>query len=366
MIAFALLLLLRVPDSVRPPANAAAFSKIAAEADEARQSNRSVEAIGLYRRALALKSSWKEGWWSVGTIEYQLDRYAECRDSFQHLTGLEGNGGPAWAMLGLCDYGVKDYKQALAHLEHGQELGLSNAAIKQVAQYHLAELYIRIEDYERALGTIAELAHWAKEDPRLITIGGIAALRRPVLPEALPAEDRELAYFAGKAFWDAGARRAADAQKSFDILLSKYPSKSGVHFLYGTFLLQNNPDGAIAEFQKELEISPEHVAARTALAFEYLRRGDAVKALPYAKEAVQLFPNSLAPHVLFGRSLAESGDLEAGRRELEIAVKIAPADPQPRIALASVYAKLGRTEDAARERREFLRLNELNKRAGDR
>jgi Flp pilus assembly protein TadD len=46
-------------------------------------------------------------------------------------------------------------------------------------------------------------------------------------------------------------------------------------------------------------------------------------------------------------------------RELELAVKLAPESPEPRINLASAYAKLGRMADAGRERKEFWRLRKL-------
>jgi len=37
-------------------------------------------------------------------------------------------------------------------------------------------------------------------------------------------------------------------------------------------------------------------------------------------------------------------------------VKMAPENPQSRLALASAYAKAGRKQDAAAQRAEFLRL----------
>src|SRR5260370_1009295 len=110
---------------------------------------------------------------------------------------------------------------------------------------------------------------------------------------------------------------------------------------------------------------PRHLGALSAIAMEYLRRGDSAKGLPYARKCEEFYPDALACHVILGRMLVESGDLQGGARELESAKQLDPSDPQARIALASVYAKLGREDDAARERREFLRLKEKSKRPGD-
>jgi len=350
----------------RPSASSAAFNRLAHRAEEARQANRTNDAIVLYQRALQVKPEWKEGWWYLGSLYYREDRYPDCRDAFGHLTSLGQNGGPAWSMLGLCEFETKEYDRALAHLRQGVKLGLSGAPqIDEVARYHLALLLTRYEAYEKSLDVLIDLARDGKDSPAMIEAAGVAALRKPLLPVEVPAQEREITYLAGRAVWDAGARRADQAHEDFEALLSKYPNASGVHFLYGSFLLQEDPDKAIAELQKEIEISPSHVPARVQLAVEYLRRGEPAKGISYATEAARRVPDSYVAHSVLGRLLVETGELQPGIQELERAENLAPESPQPRIALASAYAKAGRKEDAARERREFLRLKTLYKAPGE-
>ena len=356
----------QAPPPHRAPAGAAAFDRLAQEAGEARQARETVQAIALYSRALKLKPEWKEGWWYLGTLYYEQDKFPECRNSFQRLTLLEKQGAAGWSMLGLCEFGAKEYDLALAHLRQGQQLGVSGVpGIDEVARYHLALLLTRGESYEKSLDLFLELAQSGKDDPAMIAAAGIAALRKPLLPEDVPSAERELAYLAGQAVWDIGARRPSQAQKDFEALLAKYPNAPGVHYLYGSYLLQQEPDKAIPELQKEIQISPDHVPARVQIAFEYLRREEFAKGIPYAQEAARLAPDAAIVHTALGRLLAESGDLKGGVAELERAEKLAPDSPQPSIALASAYAKMGRNEDAARERREFLRLRNLYKKPGE-
>jgi len=346
--------------------SAAAFDRIAQQAEEARQANQADNAVALYRRALRLKPGWKEGWWYLGTLGYEQNHYADCRDAFRRVTVLEPKGAPAWSMLGLCEFETKQYDLALAHLNQGQQLGMGAAPeIDEIAKYHLALLLARDENYEKSLELFLELARRGKGDQTMIAAAGIAALRKPLLPQELPQEDHEIAYLAGKGIWDLGARRPAQAQKDFELLLSKYPDVPNVHYLFGSFLLQEQPDKAIPELEREIAISPAHVPARVQIASEYLRRGEPVNALPYAREAATLAPDSVVTHTILGRLLVETEELDAGVRELELARKLAPESTQPRIALASAYAKMGRAEDAARERREFLRLKQLYKRPGE-
>jgi len=316
-------------------------------------------------RVAKANPSSQEGWWELGTLNYQQDRYPECRDAFKQLSKLAPKGGPAWTMLGLCEFGAKQFDTALLHLQQGQDLRVGNESIDTVAKFNLAKLYTHAGNFEMALGILVDLAQHKDENRDYIMASGIAALWKPVFPEELRAEDRELVYLAGKAFWNAAARKAVDAQKDFETLAAKYPESPGVHYLYGSFELANNPDHALLEFERELAISPRHLGALSAIAMEYLRRGDSAKGLPYVRKCEEIYPDAPACHVILGRILAESGDLQAGARELESAKQLDPGDPQARIALASVYAKLGREDDAARERREFLRLKEKSKRPGD-
>ena len=178
----------------------------------------------------------------------------------------------------------------------------------------------------------------------------------PMLPPELPAGKRELVFQVGRAVYDTGARRVAEARRGWEELIEKFPAEPNIHYLYGGFLLLSDADAAIREWKRELEISPKHVPARLQLAYEYLKRQDAAQALPYAEQAVQLEPASFIARNALGRVLVESGDVRRGIAELEMAVKLAPQSPENRVALASAYSKAGRKEDAARERAEFLRL----------
>src|SRR5881628_2363520 len=90
----------------RPPAASApqqSFEQLKKQADEAREGGRLEEAIRLYRRALARRPNWGEGWWSLATLLYDRDEYAGAARAFRQTTVVQPNVGAPWAMLGLCE-----------------------------------------------------------------------------------------------------------------------------------------------------------------------------------------------------------------------------------------------------------------------
>src|SRR5205807_7281203 len=102
---------------------------------------------------------------------------------------------------------------------------------------------------------------------------GIAALRKPLLPPELAAGDRELVVQVGRAMMDSGARRAVQAQREFEDLVAHHPDVPQLHYLYGSFLLISDPEAAMRELKKAVEISPRLLPAVLQIAFDYLKRG---------------------------------------------------------------------------------------------
>ena len=332
--------------------------RIQKQAEAARQENRIDDAIALYKKGVAIKPSWDEGWWSLGTLNYSLDRFEEARDAFRHLTAIKPEVAMPWAMLGLCEFQTRQYDHALDHLSHGVGLGLGqDQTVEDTANFHLALLLTRSQEYEASMKILALFAQRNLNDASYIEAMGIAALRKPLLPVELPPTDRQLVMDVGRVMYDATALRTTEAAAEFKILVDKYPETPNIHYLYGSFLMFSDANGGLAEMKKELEVSPAHVPALVTIASEYIQRKEYKTGLPYAEKAVELEPQSFPAHAVLGRIFAE-GDVDPARgiRELEEARKLAPGSPQVRIALATAYGKVGRKEDAARERQEFLKL----------
>jgi tetratricopeptide (TPR) repeat protein len=330
------------------------------KANAAREAGRFDDAVRLYRQAVAAAPRWAEGWWYLGTIYYDRNQYPACRDTFRRFVTLDAKAAPGFAMLGLCEFQTREVTPARLHLEKAMSLGLpAGQQLTQVAQYHLMALQTKAGNFERALQIAALLAQTSEgQTPDVIAVTGIAALRRAIFPQELPAEDRELAFKMGRALLLVAERRARDAKTLFEEIVATYPTVPNVQYVYGLFLLASEPDRGVEELEKELKLQPDHLPALVSLSAELLKRRDAAAALPYAERAVRLAPNNFAARATLGRILVELNRVDAGIRELQYAVKLAPESAQVHFSLASAYAKAGMTAEAARERAEFARLRQ--------
>ena len=100
------------------------------------------------------------------------------------------------------------------------------------------------------------------------------------------------------------------------------------------------------------------------IAFAELKRGRGTDALPMAERAAELAPNVPAAHLAVGRSRLAVGEVEGAVAAMEAAVGLAPENPRLHFALAQAYQQAGRTDDATREKQEFLRLEKASSRGG--
>jgi tetratricopeptide (TPR) repeat protein len=351
----------RPAPAAKPAARqSAAFDDLSKRAAEAVAAKRFDEAISLYQQALQIRPDWIDGWWSIGTLLYDRDLYEQGREAFRVIVSLDVKNGPAWGLLGLCEFQVRDYERALVSLLRGRLYGLrGNAQLSSVVRYHAAILYTRFEHFEIAYDILREFLRDGNESPKVIEAFGLAMLRMPFLPNETPPDKREQVLLAGRAGFQMAARRLDEARQAFEALLSRYATAPNVHYAYGTYLLNQDADAALAEFKRELEISPSHVPSMLQMAFEYLKRKDYDTALPWAEKSVQLAPTLFPGRNVLGRVLLELGQNERAIKELEAGVRLAPDSPEMHYALARAYTRVGRREEAAREREEFQRLEKL-------
>ena len=351
--------------AVAPPAGAtsakavpaASFEALAAAAAKARTAGRLDEAVSLYRRALAARPGWLEGRWALATLLYDRDRTREAEPEFARVAAARPSDGQVRALLGLCRARLGQPEAALQDLMKARRLGIASPEIRSVATFQTAVLLNRLGDPDAAFDVLRPFAIDADDRPAVVQAFGLITLRLPLSPDEVPEDKREMVLLAGRGGYHMARARASEVGRmALEELVSRYPTTPNVHYALGMYLLVDDPVAAIAEFRRELGVSPRHAVAMIQIALAELKRGRAEEALPSAQEAARIAPDVPAARLALGRALLALGRAGEGVAEMEAAVRLAPENPRLRFALAQAYTEAGRGSDAARERAEFLRL----------
>jgi len=334
------------------------FATLAAKADKARDANEFETAIAAYRRALKIKPSWRDGWWSLGTIYYDRSQYSEAAPAFRRLVETDAKNGTGYAMLGLCEFEMGQDAAALHDIQTGLGFGLlTDDGLRKVVLYHEGMLLLRRGRFGSAQNALSLLASYGVRDDQLAQALGMAVLS--IAPQSLTPESKQR----GVVLWTGraeilGAQKELDkGQSIYASLVAQAPEFPNLHYAYGRYLLlAHQPDKAVDEFQQEIKNNPSHVRSYLYIAAARYRM-DSADGVKYAAHAVQLDSSLPFGHYMLGLLYADTHEYAKAIPELELASKQMSQRADIYYALGNAYARVGREEDAANAREKFRRLN---------
>ena len=243
------------------------FDSLAKSADEARDAGRLDDAVKLYRRALTLNPKWAEGWWSLGTLYYDSDRYAEAQLAFGKVVALDPKQGTARAMLGLCEFELGQPERALKDIEASKTLGvLEDKQLRDVVMYHDGVLLQRAGQFEAAKAALSSLCLNGVRSAELAGTFGMVALRmRDAAAPDASTEAGDVVQHAGRAACLNAAKEYEAAKTEFDQVIARAPHFPLLHYAYGCALVDaRDIPGAVKEFEAEIAEQPKSVFAASA------------------------------------------------------------------------------------------------------
>jgi DNA-binding winged helix-turn-helix (wHTH) protein/TolB-like protein/Flp pilus assembly protein TadD len=170
----------------------------------------------------------------------------------------------------------------------------------------------------------------------------VAAERALALDPSLADAHAMLGTVAMQFDWDWKA-----AERHFQRALDLDPNQSFAQVYYGWLLaLTGRLDESRVHVDMARAIDPlsRDVAVTSSLVPYYERQSPA--ALARTRESVELFPDFWLAHVLLGRALEQSGDLEVAIVEFEMARGLEGGEPEALMDLGRAYARAGRVSDA--------------------
>jgi len=322
-----------------PTQSQESFQTLAGAAAAAREAGKVDEAIRDYGQAVALRPDWAEGWWYLGTLQYDRDHYPEAIPALRKLVQLSPNLWAGWAFLGLSEFETKDYSNALPDLEKAQSIGIGDdAELSRVSAYHLALLLNRNGQFERATALLLSISGQGELPPQIKSALGIALLRIPLLPDQIdPSRDAFL-----QAAGEAAAAAAKDPAQGVEILgklVNEHPETPFLHYAYGRLLsTYGRTEDALAAQQREAKISPESVVVQMQIATLQLALHQFPEGLRSAQQAVALASDSSAAHGLLGKALEANGKRQQATAETQKAATLLPEKPRVDDQTAKLYA----------------------------
>jgi Flp pilus assembly protein TadD len=324
-----------------------------------------------------------------GQAEAAVRAFRECVAAVPPSAGLHSDYGAALAATGAFDEALAQYalalemvpghpairrNMALAYYKSGRLAealpifdALHRAAPSDLqAVLLLADCRVQLGEPAQAVALLAPLEATEAGNPAFAYVFGLALMNAgevehagrvidPLLRDPASGEAQLLLGSAAMARGDLPSAVTAFARAA-----SMAPALPLVHSLHGQALLgTGDPDGAAAAFRRELAQNPGDFEANLRLGEILAARSDpgAEALLARARRAR---PSSHEPVLDLARLHAKAGDLDRARGELEPLVAARPDLGPARLELSRVYARLGRTAEAAREASEARRLGAVD------
>ncbi len=317
------------------------------------------EAATLYKRALAVRPAWAEGWLYRGVALYQSNSFAQATDALRKGIALAPRVGTAWALLGLSEAELDNSEQALADIHKGEELGIGgNPQFERAVRVKAAQILIHASSFDEALGELYPLSTRNDHTPALVQTMGLCALAESEPLESLSADRRSVVDLIGKAAWAAASQHPEEAAAAYRQALEQFPKARGVHYAYGLSLMDTDLGAALAEYKKEIENNPKHWPALLVITSIQIKQAQPDEAIKSLREAMRLAPAKYRwlCHAELGHANLIGGNVGAAIPELETAARLQPSNAQVHYFLSQAYRRSGKSQDAAKESAAFQKL----------
>ena len=229
------------------------------------------------RRSIKLTPDYVEGHWYQGHRLLLARRHLPCRDAFRQVMRLAPKNGAAYAFLGLCEFGLKDYDRVAAAPAPVPQAGRRRRA---GSRGHRPLSRGHPDDADRAVRTGARDAGRVRQrgqrqparhrgDGDRDAADADAADRAAGRPARDGADGRTRQLHDGDA--QHRAARTPPSRRSPRDIRTRRTSTTRTAYS----CCRSSPTRRSTEFKRELELQPSHPWSLMQIAYEYLKRGDA-------------------------------------------------------------------------------------------
>ena len=226
----------------------------------------------------------------------------------------------------------------------------------------LADTEIKLGDAESAAGMLEPLEKANSRNPDFDYVLGSAMIKSGRRRDGVPRLEKAGDLGSGDAYILAGAtlldlNEFEQARHDLEKALTLSPKLAGLHTLVG-MARDKTGDQKEAEpaFRVALQENPDDFEANLYLGALLYKQRHLEEAKIYLEHAVKLKPNDTMARYESAMLKSTSGEYEAAATELESVVRDNPDWLEPHVELTSLYYKLHRPSDGAKERAIVDRL----------
>jgi tetratricopeptide (TPR) repeat protein len=323
------------------------------DAIQAQQSGDYPTAIKEYRKLLELHPDNVQAKVNLGAALSHVGQFDEAITIYKSALPVIKDKNPVRLNLGLAYYKKGDLANAREQFAALHQVSPANVQ----AAILLADTQIKLGEVEPAIAMLEPLEAANSGNPDFEYIFGVALIKAGrrrdgvlrVEKAAQLGNSPDAYVLAGATLLD--INEFQQAKRDLETALQLDPNLRGLHTLVG-MARDKTGDQKAAEpaFRQALQENPDDFDANLYLGALLYKQRNMDEAKIYLDRALKLKPDDLMARYESAILKSTSGDFEAAAKELEAVVKANPDWLEPHVQLASLYYKLRRPEEGAKER----------------
>lgn len=287
----------------------------------------------------------------AGNLDAAVRDYRASLEIAPQNFQARSNLGAALAGLGRYAEAIEQYRQVLA-----------SAPAQEGVRLNLALAYYKSAQIPKAVTELEALLPRHPEDLRLNLLLGdcylrqgefakVASLLQPLEPAH--QDDLALAYLLGTALIRGG--RVREGSALVDRILRSGESAEARLLMATAAMMSRDYPTAIGHFQRAAALNSHLPSLQSLYGRALLETGDAEAATAAFHSAIEDDPGDFDAHFQLGQILRQRGSLDPALAQFQDALRARPGNPDVRYAIADAQAAAGRYREARQGLEELLR-----------
>ena len=341
------------------------IQKYLIEAASALRANRPADAEQAYQSILKIDPANADARANLGIVAMVEQDWAKAAENLKNALKFKPTLWNAQALLAVCELHLEKVSEATDLLLHALPK-LNEPKLRMEAGFPFVQVLEQKGELDRAASVLAAMQELDPANPDLLYASyrvhtDLAMKAVESMALAAPNSVQLHRALAEHAINEA---RTDDAIAEYRKALEVSPNSAAVHYEYGQVLvLQSHMEPNLSLAQKEfgtaLALSPGDAKPECELAKIARWRSDSKTAAEHYEKAATVNPDLACAQLGIAETLIENGKSTEALAHLESAARASPFDPEVHHRLGLLYLKLGRQEDANREKAKFKELQQI-------